>query len=331
MSSVADGLRRAAMQATVGPVERALALRSLPLFRTVPAPQIARIAQAAREYATARGTALQTAGKPVHIVYLLIDGRLRQVRDGAATAPIEAPGALGLMEMLSGETARATAVADSDVTALAIDTTALLDVLEDDFALLMHLCAVIGQRIADAEKELGWYETLPLQADGTPSELPRDGLDLVDSLVTLQRVPDLRPLGVVVLAGLLRDAHPLRLEAGEEIFADGAEAERLVVVVSGEVTCTPAGQPPFRSGPGILGRNAALAGLRYPYRAVAASTVMAIDIKARVFWDTAEDHFHVGLAALAMAARRVLQLEDRRAASRSNDHETAPRAREELR
>jgi CRP-like cAMP-binding protein len=315
--------------ATVGPVERALALRSLPLFRGLPARQIALLAQLAREYGAPRNTVLHIAGQPVRAVYLLIEGRLRQLRDGTVLAPLEAPGALGLMEVLSGEAARTSAIAETDVTALVIDTAALLDVLEDHFPLLLHLCGVFGGQITDLETQLGWYETVTADPSGMPADPPPDGLDLVDSLMHLQRVADLRPLGVVVLAGLLRDAQSLRLEAGGELFAAGARAERLIVLVRGEVTCTPAApHRPFRIGPGqILGRDAALAGLPYSYRAVARTAVVAIGIDARVFWDLAEDHFHVGLAALAMGARRVLQLEDRRAANHTHNDEVAPRAR----
>jgi CRP-like cAMP-binding protein len=139
---------------------------------------------------------------------------------------------------------------------------------------------------------------------------------LINCLLWLQRAPELRVLGVAVLAALLRDHRPLRYAAGEELFAAGAEASSFLVVVSGTVTCTPSSaQGGFQARPGdVLGRDAALAGLPYQYAAVAETPATAIGIGAPVFWDVAEDPFHVSRAALAMTARRLLSLRDRNVA-----------------
>jgi CRP-like cAMP-binding protein len=174
---------------------------------------------------------------------------------------------------------------------------------------------VLGHEVAALETELQSYE-LPVsdRSAEAPPAMP-DSFDLVQCLLCLQRAPELRGLGVAVLAALLRDHEPSRLEAGAELFAAGTEAERFFVLVHGEVDCTPAaaaGRFLARVGD-VLGRDAALASLPYQYTAVAKTPAAAIGIDAQVFWDVAEDHFHVARAALSMCARRLLWLQNQRA------------------
>lgn len=297
---------------TVGPVERALALRSLPLFRGLPAREVSALAQLLREHVVPRGRLLQRAGSRVNALHLLTDGRVRLQRDDAPAEFLEAPEALGLLELLAGEPARLTAIADSNVTALVIDRGALLDVLEDQFQLVLHLRTALGRQIADRQAELGCYE---LPRGGTPIEPAANGsapLDLVESLLWLEQVPELRALGVAALAELLGEEPTVRFAAAEQLFEAGAEATRLIVLVEGDVVCTAAdGTAPFRASRGdVLGREAVLAGLAHPYSAVAETAGIAIPIDAQRFWDLAEDHFQVALAALSMSARRLLWLEE---------------------
>jgi CRP-like cAMP-binding protein len=295
---------------TVGPMERALALRSLPLFRSLHGRELAMLAQLVREQVTPAGTVLHPAGEPVRAVHLLIEGRVGEEQDGRVVARREAPEAIGLVELLAGAPAHATATAETRITTLVIDRAALLDVLEEQFPLLLQLRAVLGREVAARQVELGRYDG---PAPATTEELSRlpDAPDLVDCLLCLRRAPELRSLGVAVLAALVRDERAIRLPAGERIFAAGEEARRFTVVAEGAVVCTPP-EPAasFRAGPGdLIGHNAALTGLPYAYGAVTETPVATIGIDAQLFWDVAEDHFQVALTALSMCAARLLWLE----------------------
>jgi CRP-like cAMP-binding protein len=301
----------AAVLTTVGPMERALALRSLPLFRSLRGRELAMLAQLVREHVMPAGTVLHPAGAAVRAVHLLIEGRVREEHAGQVVARREAPEAIGLVELLAAAPAHASATAETRMTALVIDRAALLDVLEEQFPLLLQLRAVLGREIAARQVELGRFDSpAPAGPAEAPPRLP-DTPDLVDCLLCLQRAAELRGLGVAVLAALVRDERATRLPAGERIFAAGEEARRFIVVAEGSVVCTPPeSAAPFRAGPGdLIGHNAALTGLPYPYTAVTETPVATIGIDAQVFWDVAEDHFHVALRALSMCAARLLWLE----------------------
>jgi CRP-like cAMP-binding protein len=298
---------------TVGPVERALALRSLPLFRALPAREVSVLAQLLREQAIPRGRQLQSAGSRVSALHLLTDGRVRIERDGAPATSLEAPQALGLIELLAGAPARLTVTADTNVMALVIDRGALLDVLEDQFLLVLHLRDALGGELAARQADLGRYdlprtEAVPME----PAAVGSTALDLVQALLWLEQIPELRALGVAVLAALLGEEPTTRFAAGELLLAAGTEATRFLVLVEGDVVCTAAdGATSFRAGRGdALGRDAVLAGLAHPYSAVAETAGIAIPVDAQVFWDQAEDNFQVALAALSMSARRLLWLEE---------------------
>jgi CRP-like cAMP-binding protein len=326
MNSIDDAPAIAAPFETVGPVERALALRSLPLFQELRARQVALLASLMREYVAPRGTMLQRAGERVRTVYLLRDGRVRQTRDGQVLPTLDAPDALGLVDWLADERVSASAVAETDITALAIDAPALRDVLEDNFPLILHLRRVLGDEIAALERELGSHQMAAAMVGSAALSNPAEPLDLVGCLVRLQGATELRALGVAVLAALLRGEGTVRAAAGDQLWAAGAEATRFLVMVHGEATCTPP-EPhaPFHAGAGdMLGRDAALAGLPYPYRAVADGPVVAIPIDAHAFWDVAEDHFHVAHAALAMAARRLISLKEQLATQKSEVRSQEP-------
>ena len=333
----ANGARRRrranafASESTVGPVERALALRSVPLFHGLRAPQLAILAQHMREDIAPRGSVLQRAGDRVRAAYLLSDGRVREQGEGDRLASLDPPQVLGLMPLLAGQPTDTTAIAETDVSALVIDGAVLFDVLEEHFSLLLHIAQVLGRQIADLEKELACYEPPTGGAPPEPRGAATDSFDLVQCLLCLQGAPELRELGVAVLAALVREHGAVRLDAGRELFAAGAPANAFFVLLNGEMDCTPStDQGRFRAGPGdVLGRDAALAGLPYPYSAVAAGPAAAIRIETQVFWDVAEDHFHVARAALAMVARRLLWLEGRRAQPGAQPALPAPEPAEE--
>jgi CRP-like cAMP-binding protein len=297
---------------TVGPVERTLALRSLPLFRGLPARELSALAQLLHEQVVPRGQLLHRAGSHVQALHLLTDGRVRLQHDATPAAILEAPQALGFVELLAGEPARVTAVAESIVTALVIDRGALLDVLEDQFSLVLHLRTALGRQIAARQTELGRYELPRTGAPIAPARIGSAPLDLVESLLRLEQVPELRTFGVAVLAALVGEEPTVSFTAGERLFDAGAEATRLIVLVEGDVVCTAADNAAtFRAGPGdVLGRDAVLGGLEHPYSAVAETAGIAIPIDAQRFWDLAEDNFHVALAALSMSACRLLWLDE---------------------
>jgi len=293
---------------TLGPIERALVLRAVPLLSGMPAGQLTALAQLAVERGARAGEVLQAAGRGVRAMAVLLDGRVRLERDGRHVGQLEAPDTLGLLELLAEQPAPATIVAATPVALLAIDAAIWWDVLEEDLSLLVQLRHTLGRALAAADAAQGAYDLAapPASGAGDPAAAAPPS-DLVDRLNCLHHVPMLRPFGVAVLAELLRDEDERRLAAGEALLRAGEAARELVIIADGAVDCRAPGAAPTRVGAGaVLGANAALCGLPHAYDAVVAAPGSAIAIDAARLWDVAEDHFHVARALLAQAALQAL-------------------------
>jgi CRP-like cAMP-binding protein len=307
---------------TIGPLERALALQSLPLLRGLRGSGVAVLAQLMREEYVRRGTVLYRAGEPVRAVTVLSEGRIRRERDGRLVDEIDAPVATGLVEVLAGANAATTSTAATNAVVLMIDGSALLDVLEEDFPLLLQIRGELGRQIDALQRALGCYDVPASPAPGEAAAAARP-LDLVGRLLWLQHAPVLGEFGVAVHAALLHHEPELRLAPGEVLCREGAEAARFAVVVGGALACTPPDpHGEFQVGAGaIVGIDAVLGATPYGYTATAETPVVAIPVQASVFWDIAEDHFHVAIGAVSACARRLLDLEGRRHADRSPSSE----------
>jgi len=315
---------------TIGPIERAVLLRALPIFDGVRTGQLAALAQLTDERTAYAGQVLLAAGARVPGLAVLIDGAARVERNGSPPARVEAPYGLGVPELLAGRRSDTTITAETPATILAIDAAVWWDVLEEDFSLVVHVRRSLGRAHALQAAACGAYDVTPPEAPIAAALKPAtDVPEMVDRLLHLHRVAALRPFGVAVLAALLGGETERRVASGDALFRAGDEASHVLVVAGGEVECTaPDGTTPLRVGPGaMLGENTALTGLVHAHDAVAVSDAMVLAIDAHRLWDVAEDHFHVARALLAQAARRLLALEP---GAVSADQERAVETRQEI-
>ncbi len=305
-----------ALVQTTGPLERALLLRALPLFSAMRTAQLAALARVADESQVRPGTVLQAGNQPPRALQVLLDGAVRLARGAGGATRLDAPAALGLLDLLAERTGGLTIIADTSATLLTIDSALWWDVLEDDFALVMRLRAALGRTLA-------WHAAAQRAYDVAPGPSPRPDAaagppaDAVDLLLRLHRMPLLTPFGVAVLAALVRSADGPRYAApGTVLVQAGARATHLLVLLDGAAECRAIGAPPVRVERGtVLGENAALSELPQAHTAVAVTPVVVLELEAQRVWDVAEDHFHVARALLARAACRLLEL-DPGAASR---------------
>lgn len=295
----------------VEPLQRALHLRSLDLFADLGGHELALFAALMREQWLRRGDVLHAPGRRVPSIFLLVEGRVRLEQEGSVRT-IEAPGGVGLVELLAQIETPTRAVAETNALALVIDSGVFLEALEETFALFLHLRSALGRAVRDlwraqrlGEGQVEGFAALPA--------VPEGGLDLVQQLLRLHRVPSLRRFGAGVLAALLRDQGEMRLEGGETLWTEEDRAEFFLLVVSGELSCSmaEAGEV-FTAGPGtVLGMGAAFGGTAHFFGAVAKSPVVAIRVEVAALLDAAEDHFHVALEILAHSARTLLRLQQR--------------------
>lgn len=293
----------------VGPIERALHLRSLAIFEGMPAHELALISQLMKEERQPRGAILTQEGVPPTKLRLLVAGRVRTERDGRTLGRFNPPSLVGVSGVLGGRSASVRSVAETPVTLLSIDTQDFLDVLEDRFAVFLQLRKFYAANVARLQRKLGVFHTSgPLPGlEVEPSERP---LSIVEQLLFLQRTSVFRGIPINVLSNLIREERELRVPAGEVLWRDGDAGTLLVAIVRGNVRCgieTSAGSFVATRGY-VIGADAALGGIPYCYDAVAETPVAAVTVQATALTDMIEDHFELGRRSLAHFAQEEVRL-----------------------
>jgi len=312
-----DRPRRASYATTrdvplVGPIERALHLRSLAMFEGLPSREIALTSQLMTEERYARGTVLSQEGMPPAKFGLLVAGRVRNERGGRILGIAEPSRLVGLSGVLGGRPASVKSVAETNVTLLSIDAQDFLDVLEDRFAVFQQLRKSYAANVASLQRKLGVFRTSG-PVNENPTSPPAGKLSIVEQLIFLQKTSVFRGIPINVVAHLLRDEHELRAEAGQTLWRDGDPSSLVIAIVSGRVQCGGEGVAgAFVAGPGyVLGADAGLGEIPYSYDAVTATPVVAVCVKASALTDFMEDHFELGRRSLEHFAREEVRLLER--------------------
>lgn len=297
-----------------GALERTLYLRSLPAFDGLRSTELAVIAQLMRERRCARGTVLYEQDEPHHTLHLIVDGVVRNERDGELVYREKAPTPAGINGLLGGPTASLHGVAETDLSMLEIDGAALLDVLEDQFDVFLNLRRLFAQRVVALQRELGAFR-VPLP--GLVAQLPcfEGELGIVERMLCLRRTGVLGDIPINALAQLIRGQQDLELKKGETLWNAGDPGAFLLLLTRGEVVVAPdEPKAKFTATPGfVLGADAAFGGVDYAYKAVVAKDIRAIRIDTSILTDVIEDHFEVGLSTLAHFAREEIRLIEQKA------------------
>ncbi len=298
----------------VGPLERTLYLQSLPIFDDLRSADVAIIAQLMREEYVPQGTVLYEQGELPSKLHVVVSGTVRNEHNARPIYVHDAPAAAGIHGLLGGPGAGFRGVAETDLTVLAIDSSAFLDVLEDHFDILLHFRRHYALRVVGLQRELGAFL---VSRPGPRSKLPSWDCPLgtVERLLCLRRTRLFAEMPINALAQIIRGGDVLRRDAGETLWRTGDPGDVLVVLTSGEVLGAP-GDPKaaFRAGPGyLIGADAALGGIPYAYDAVTASPIVGMRIYAAILTDVVEDHFEVGFRTLAHFVQEEARLLIRKA------------------
>ncbi len=190
-------------------------LRRLPVMDQLSYQQLCKIMNIARMQACRVGQVICREGSPGGDLYAVLEGSLTLTRRGAPAKTIHAGECFGEVDIIVGETSRATAVADKAGKLLKITRREMLEVLRRDSQLasklLWNLARVLGQQLEVAQQELG-------SVLGTDKTMI---VDLDEDLEVSDVVEQTNPRGQVVIPKLTR-SEP---EVVEEIDADIDEFE----------------------------------------------------------------------------------------------------------
>ena len=293
----------------VDPLERALYLRSLDTFGTLASEELAVFAGFLTERFFPAGTNLWEDGDPPRTIHLIVDGRVRFVRQGRNVGGREAPAGFGLVSLMAdAPTPKATA--ETDVVSLEMHGDALIEIMEDHFPILLQMRSSLARRLTLLRHQRGIYgaESSALPENSSWSDRP---LTYAERLLRLRRCSVFAGLGLNVLAGLARDDREQRFEPGDVLWEREDPGDRLLVISHGVVVGTPVSPGrPFRAGVGAaVGVDASLSELPYDHRATAETRVVAIRIDAPVLRDVMEDHPDFAMSVLRFYAREQLRLE----------------------
>jgi CRP-like cAMP-binding protein len=294
----------------VGPLERALYLKTLPQLEGLGSSEIAALAEHAVERRYRRGARVLRSGEPVPAFHVVVDGRLRveSPKDPkpTETGPRETAGLLALLARLEdGVDARAI----QDTLTLSFEADVLFDLLEDNFATFLQLVRYLALRTLEERREISEGELLAPEMDQEPSK-ERD-MSLVDRLLYIRRPGSVfERSSLAALADMVSMAHEVRFRAGTTLWNSGDRSEVAYIIVRGIVLCTTqATQKPFRCGPGYpLGNLERLGGVPRWYTAVTETDFLALRSDLDSFLDVLEDHPDMAKDFLAGMAGNLIRI-----------------------
>jgi CRP-like cAMP-binding protein len=284
----------------VEPLERLHCLERVPLFAGLSAARLAVLAQSAEERFFAKNAVLLRAGQPVEEVHFVVEGRVGLRRGGEPPVVLAEGEGAGLLGMLGRIDADAQAVALSETLTLALGSATLVDMLEDDFAILHHLIRSLSGLLVDAHA--------PALDHEPPAALHAFGaeLDLVARIFALRPALLFARDNIPLLSTLARVATDVRRADGEAIWAHGDVDRWMLVVARGSVACTTDAGDTRAFGPGsCLGPFEAIAGVPRRHAAHADGALLALQIDAEHLIDVLEDDTEAGMAFMSVLARQL--------------------------
>jgi CRP-like cAMP-binding protein len=293
---------------TIGHVERILSLHKIPVLGTLPSPDLALVAEAARERSFPKGSVLFREGEPVQAMQVVVEGAVHITRKGRVVGHAGPGSAVGGIGVLARDEEGIAAVAEADTLTLEISADALFELLEDQFSLFHHVLREVShQIIAVVSRFPAAIEQLPPVTQTVPHGI--HDLDLVGRIMFLRESEFFARASINALAELSRGMAEVRFDAGQQIWTVGEPSGWVLILLEGYLSCTTAAGYRFHLGPGAPpgGLEATAEAPRW-YTAVAETPILALHGRMEYVLDLFEDNFDMGTDYLAVLARRLLEV-----------------------
>ncbi len=293
----------------VGPLERALFMKKVPLLAALAPPELAVMSEYGRERFVREGEVILERGESPQSVFIIVDGWIR-VEGGEYPLGVDlgAEQAVGLVSFLARDPEGVHAVAEVDSLVLELSAELLRDLFEENFYFVLHVIKGLARRIMSERlripdgQHLGGTEPIA----EIPPERP---LNYVERLMVLARGSTLGSSldSVSQLARLLVEH---RLTAGTPMWKTGDRSGFIYAILSGRVRCVqPDGRGTFTCGPGYpLGNVESQCGEPRWYDAYADTDVVLNQGYIESFHDLLEDDFVMAVAYVAALAKGVINV-----------------------
>jgi CRP-like cAMP-binding protein len=286
---------------------RILDLRSLPIFRDAPAPVVNGAAALLRDVTFSTNECIQARDTPVDRVLFLQRGTVKVAHPEKKEILIEPPAQLGLFYALAGTPARVNVTAKTEVRALALESSDMVDLFEDQFSLLR---STLRETARVALKETRQRLAIPFEFARTHWKKTdqESKLDLVDRLFFLREMLPFPGASIDALASVARQMQSRRVKAGETIWRQGDPALDMLVIASGEVQAKSETETLVHSAGGPLGGLEVFAQAPRWYDLTATTDALVLTTSNEAFLDMIEEHTEMGSELIASLARTVLTL-----------------------
>jgi CRP-like cAMP-binding protein len=302
----------------------------VPLFGDLPPNRLALFVAYARDERIRAGTELQVAGARIDWIRVIVEGQVTcHLEDGNAFQ-VGPHSVLGVLEFFAGHAPFASR-ATTDLLALAIPTSAVRDILDAHFDIVVHILRGLGRTLIRSLRDAPTLAGSGVAATLSP-HAEHVELGEVERILALRGTRAFRGASVDSLASLARTTQQKTFPRGAVLWTEQDEASWLGVILSGVVECeTSLGERRFYFGErcsparptpeGLLetthetsavGFLDALAGDKRWYGARASSDVVVLTIQRDDLLDTLEDHFEMTLACLSAFSAFSLAIVTRR-------------------
>lgn len=287
----------------VGPMDRVLLLRTLPMLEGLGPIQLAAIAQHAEEKLVPRGTTLRMSEQPEECVLLVVEGEL-ETTESNSLRRFQRGDAVGFVEMLSNGTSDLVLHATVDTMTLQLDWDAQLDICEEHFSVVMQYVAYLAARLVEREQPQIDDGPIPLIA----AQKFRSPLDPNERLLLLSRSEAFSSGCLDALSELAQHVEEVRWKKGRKIWEIGAPADHFLLLASGSLKCHNESTGDMIYYPGsVVGLDEALCQTARTQSAISAEATVAIKVHLESFIDILEDHFDLSLDVLSLLATRLLK------------------------
>lgn len=276
-------------------LRRILGLRRVPELAAATLGELAALAENAEDVWFAAGSRVHERGARANAIHVVLSGGL--ATGDQRSEPFQL---WGLVDVLAKAARPAPVVAVAETRAIRLAGRDFVEVLEDNFGLLVlvlrDLAAQLAARAASAPRH-----ALPFGTFSHP-------LGMVERLIVLRTLAPFATARLQALASLAQLSEEVQWPTGGVIARAGTAVDSLLVVLDGAAVARDGdGQTSaVHAGHAIAGLEA-LAGTWHPATVEATTPVRALRTGTSALLDVLEDHVDLGLAILTRIAAALVE------------------------
>ncbi len=285
--------------------DRFLLLKALPSLAGLDDDGFSLLAEHTRSRYFEKGELVLQEGHPIEVVRLVVQGRIRVMRNGKLYTMVERPHGVGFVSVLARDPQGVHAEAVEDTQTLEVPVSVLLSAFEKNFSLLRNSLRLSANSLMQRRGNL------PVRPErAAPVELgeyAERSETLVERILEISKTPLFAKCNVEAVVDIARRSREVRVEPGHVFWEVGDPPDFNLRVKYGCVRCENAKGEHVEVGSGfVLGALDPLGDLPRSYRAVAKTKIIAFIGEKNSFLSALETHHDVAMELLSTFAQAHL-------------------------